>query len=94
MENLIFEQYLSAVCDFFPIHRLRKRIYKELSAHMQDLLEDFSAQGLEPQSAEAAVLAEMGDPVEVRRELRRNCIFERGRIQRAAVSVLCAEAAG
>lgn len=90
MENLIFEQYLSAVCDFFPIHRLRKRIYKELSAHMQDLLEDFSAQGLEPQSAEAAVLAEMGDPVELRRELKRayRPTVWRIRIQRLA-AVIC-----
>lgn len=90
MENLIFEQYLSAVCDFFPIHRLRKRIYKELSAHMQDLLEDFSAQGLEPQAAEAAVLAEMGDPVELRRELERayRPTVWRIRIQRLA-AVIC-----
>ena len=62
MENLIFESYLSAVCDFFPIHRLRKRIYKELSAHMQDLLEDYVSQGMELQAARKAVLAEMGDP--------------------------------
>lgn len=71
MENLIFESYLSAVCDFFPIHRLRKRIYKELSAHMQDLLEDYVSQGMELQAAREAVLAEMGDPEELRRELIR-----------------------
>lgn len=71
MENLAFERYLSAVCDWFPIHRLRKRIYGELSAHMEDMLEDFSVQGMEVQAAREAVLAEMGDAEVLRRELLR-----------------------
>lgn len=90
MVDSIFEQYLSAVCDFFPIHRLRKRIYKELSAHMQDLLEDFSAQGMDSQTAEEAVLAEMGDPEALRRELIRayRPTVWRIRLQRLAALVI------
>lgn len=89
MENSAFEQYLSAVCDFFPIHRLRKRIYRELSAHMEDMLEDFSAQGMESQTACEAVLTEMGDPLELRRELLqayRPTVW-RIRLQRLALAV-------
>lgn len=36
---------------------------------MEDMLEDFSAQGMESQTACEAVLTEMGDPLELRREL-------------------------
>lgn len=92
MENSAFEQYLSAVCDFFPIHRLRKRIYREISAHMEDMLEEFSTQGMDPQKAQEAVLAEMGDPVELRRELEQayRPTIRRIRLQRFAASVfLC-----
>lgn len=38
---------------------------------MQDLLEDYVSQGMELQAARKAVLAEMGDPEELRRELIR-----------------------
>lgn len=38
---------------------------------MEDMLEDFSAQGIELRAAREAVLAEMGDPEELRRELKR-----------------------
>lgn len=36
---------------------------------MEDMLEDYVSQGMELQAAREAVLAEMGDPLELRREL-------------------------
>lgn len=92
MENLAFERYLSTVCDFFPIHRLRKRIYTELSVHMEELLGTYLGQGMEPQAAQEAVLTEMGDPEILRRELKqayRHTIW-RIRLQRlVSVAFIC-----
>ncbi len=65
-----FERFLAAVCDDFPIHRLRKRIRTELSNHMEDMLADFLAQGMEENTAYTQVLTEMGDPEMLRMELR------------------------
>lgn len=71
MKILSFENFLSAVCDDISIQRVRKRVRTELSDHMETALEDCLAEGMEEEAARARVLAEMGDPETLHRELRR-----------------------
>lgn len=64
------ENYLSVACK--PIHkekRLYKRIYNELSEHMDDMYEDFVNNGIDEDSVPELIIEEMGNAEELGKEL-------------------------
>lgn len=71
MEILEFRIFLAKACKHIPIKKLRNRIYPELREHMEDMLDDFLEAGEEREAAIQKVIAEMGDPVKINKDLRR-----------------------
>ena len=61
-----FEAFLDAAASV-PGRRLRRRIRKELSDHMEDMLADKIEAGTDEEEAKKQVLSEMGDPAVLRK---------------------------
>ena len=75
MVYVSFEQFLEEAA-FIPGRRLRKRIRKELSDHMEDMLADKIEAGTDEEEAKKQVLSEMGDPAVLRKAFIRAHIAE------------------
>ncbi|MDC7287890.1 permease prefix domain 1-containing protein [Blautia schinkii] len=59
------DEYLKSVTEQISTPCIRDVIRRELAAHVQDQIDAFMGDGMEPDEAEAAAVQDMGDPVEV-----------------------------
>ena len=64
------KSYLSIACkSIHKENRLYKRIYNELSEHMDDMYEDFVSNGIDENSVPEMVVKEMGNAEDLNKEL-------------------------
>ena len=65
------EEYLKIVTEQIRCKRARGAVQEELQQHMEDQKNAFLVEGMEVQEAEAAAVAEMGDPIKIGTEMDR-----------------------
>lgn len=69
MERRNWETYLSEVLSFVKFRYDHRRIRRELEEHMEDLYEEFLAEGMEKDAAESMAVQCMGDAEEIGKAL-------------------------
>lgn len=68
--NIEISKYLDAVCKRLPTRKLRKRTYKELSEHFEDISDDYKEQGVPEDEAVSLAIEKMGDPNKLHKQLK------------------------
>lgn len=70
MKNSIeVERFLDSACKRLPFGKLKKRVKNELSEHIEDIYFDNIGKGELESDAEANAVNEMGDPIELAKQL-------------------------